>query len=69
MPTHSDILSRFMRGEIEAAAAAAQIKALPPAERAAYVVWTQGTFPPGHIQAKAAELNAALGLDPSAPAA
>jgi hypothetical protein len=69
MLTNSEILSRLMSGEIDAAAAAARIKALPPAECAEYVVWTEGTFPPGHIQAKAAELNAALGLDPSGPAA
>jgi hypothetical protein len=62
-------MRQFMHGEIDALNAVAQIKALPQDAREEYMLWPEGTFARGYIEAKIAELHAAWGPDSGEPAA
>ena len=65
----ADILTRFMRGEIDAPTAVHQIKLLPPREGDEYVAWPEDEFSPEHLKAKLAELRSAWGPELFGPAA
>ncbi len=65
----ADILTRFMRGEIDAPTAVQQIKLLPPREGDEYVAWSEAEFSHEYLKAKLAELRSAWGPDPFGPAA
>ena len=65
----AQILTRFMRGEIDAPTAVRQINLLPPTEADEYVAWGEDEFSEDHLKAKFAELRAASKTDASGPAA
>ena len=65
----ADILTRFMRGEIDARTAVDHIKRLPPREGDEYVAWPEGEFSNEFLKAKLAELRSASGTDSFGPAA
>ena len=62
------ILVQFMKGEIDARSAVAQLKRLPRGG-AEHAHWPEGTFPQGHVETKWAELKAAWLADEQGPAA
>ena len=69
MSERAEILTRFMRGEIDALTAVRQMRLLPPREVDEYVAWGEEEFSEEYLKAKLAELRAASETDASGPAA
>ena len=57
----TEILARFMRGELDAHGAARELRAIfPRGAETEYVIWPRGAWSEALLQAKAAELGAAM---------
>ena len=69
MAERAEILTRFMRGEIDASTVVRQYKVLPPREGDEYVAWDEEEFSVEYLKVKMAELRAAAEADASGPAA